>query len=181
MRSETQSGVDGPRQETLTRLVQQYEASLWRLINSYEIDSSRREDLFQDIVLELWKAIAHFRGDSSERTWLYRIAHNTAISALDSRRRRERSEQPMTDTIDYPARNQPADQVLLTQERRSAMLAAIRQLPILDRQVVVLHLEGLSYEEIEHVSGLSQSAIATRLTRIRARLTESVAMKGEHK
>ena len=57
------------------------------------------------------------------------------------------------------------------------MLAAIRALPAIDRQVVVLHLEGLSYGEIELISGLSQSAIATRLSRIRARLTEVVRKK----
>ena len=54
------------------------------------------------------------------------------------------------------------------------MLAAIRDLPAIDRQIVILHLEGLSHEEIEQVSGLSQNAIATRLSRIRARLSDAV-------
>lgn len=176
MRSETQAGVGGP-QATLTRLIEQYEAALWRLVNSYEVDRSRREDLFQEIVLGLWKAIPRFRGASSERTWLYRIAHNIAISALDSRLRRERSELPMPDAIDCPAAAERPDQALLIREKRNAMMTAIRELPVIDRQVVVLRLEGLSYEEIEQVSGLSQSAIATRLSRIRIRLTEVVRKK----
>ena len=176
MRSETQAGVEEPP-ATLTRLMEQYESALWRLVNSYEADRSRREDLFQEIVLGLWKAIPRFRGDSSERTWLYRIAHNIAICALDSRRRRERSELPMTDSIERPTAAEHPDQTLLIREKRDAMLAAIRELPAIDRQVVVLHLEGLSYGEIELISGLSQSAIATRLSRIRARLTEVVRKK----
>jgi RNA polymerase sigma-70 factor (ECF subfamily) len=162
----------------LTRLMERYEPALWRLVNSYETDPSRREDLFQDILLGLWKAIPQFRAASSERTWLYRIAHNIAISTLDSRRRRERGELPMTETTDYPAAAELPDQTLLIREKRKVMLKAIRELPAIDRQVILLHLEGLSYEEIEQVSGLSQSAIATRLSRIRARLTEVVRAKG---
>ena len=83
----------------------------------------------------------------------------------------------MPDTIECPSTAERVDRALLIREQRNAMLAAIRELPAIDRQVVVLHLEGLSYEEIEHVSGLSQSAIATRLSRIRARLTEVVRKK----
>jgi RNA polymerase sigma-70 factor (ECF subfamily) len=158
MRPETQDAVETP-QAALTRLMQQYEPALWRLVNSYEAERTRREDLFQEIALGLWKAIPQFRGDSSERTWLYRIAHNIAISTLGSRRKRERTELPMADSGDWPATVQPPDQTLVDLEKRDAMLTAIRELTAIDRQVVVLHLEGLSYEEIEQVSGLSQSAI----------------------
>jgi RNA polymerase sigma-70 factor (ECF subfamily) len=172
---ETQAGAEGPHAR-LTRLMERYEPALWRLVHSYEADSSRREDLFQEIALGLWKAIPHFRGASSERTWLYQIAHNIAISTL-ARRRRERSEMPMEDTFEPATAAEHPDQALLLREKREAMLAAIRQLPAIDRQVVLLHLEGLGYEEIEHVSGLSQSAIATRLSRIRTRLTQAVQKK----
>jgi len=164
-------------QTSLARLMEQYEPALWRLVNSYEVDGARREDLFQEIVLGLCQAIPRFRGDSSERTWLYRIAHNIAASALYSRRRRERSELPIAEAVECFAAAGHPDEALLLREKRDAMLAAIRELPGIDRQVVVLHLEGLNYEEIEHVSGLSQSAIATRLTRIRARLAEAVRKK----
>jgi RNA polymerase sigma-70 factor (ECF subfamily) len=167
MQSETQAA-------TLTRLLQQYEPALWRLVNSYEVDRSRREDLFQEIALGLWQAIPRFRGDSSERTWLYRIAHNIAISTLDTRRRRERSELPITDSIESPTAGEAPDQAVLSGEKRDAMMKAIRELPASARQVIVLYLEGLSYEEIEEISGLSQSAIATRLSRIRSRLAEIV-------
>ncbi len=178
MPTEPQAATDA--QVTLARLLAQYEPALWRLVHSYEPDSGRREDLFQEILLGLWRAIPQFRGASSERTWLYRIAHNIAISALDSRRRREQAEQPLPDAADFRSPAGPVDEELLSRERRNAMLAAIRELPALDRQVVILHLEGLSYDEIEQVSGLSQSAIATRLSRIRARLSEAVRGKETH-
>lgn len=175
MQSESQAGLE--REARLTRLLEQHEPALRRLANFYEADRSRRDDLFQEILLGLWQAIPQFRGASSERTWLYRIAHNIAISAMDSRRRRERSEVPIAGTLEYPSAVEHPDHELIVREKREAMLTAIRELPAIDRQVVVLHLEGLSYEEIEQVSGLSQSAIATRLSRIRARLSEAVRKK----
>jgi RNA polymerase sigma-70 factor (ECF subfamily) len=173
MPPESQAGLD-QRQARLTRLIGQYQPALHRLVNFYEADRSRGEDLFQEVLLGLWQAIPQFRGASSERTWFYRIAHNIAISAVYSRRRRERSELPMTGTVEYPSEAENPDSALILREKRDTMLAAIRDLPAIDRQVVVLHLEGLSHEEIEQVSGLSQNAIATRLSRIRARLSEAV-------
>jgi RNA polymerase sigma-70 factor (ECF subfamily) len=66
------------------------------------------------------------------------------------------------------------DRVLVVEERREAMLAAIQELAPVDKQIIVLHLEGLSYQEIEEVSGFSESAIASRLSRIRDRLTDVI-------
>ncbi|HLJ45177.1 MAG TPA: sigma-70 family RNA polymerase sigma factor [Bryobacteraceae bacterium] len=175
MRSETEAGSE--REATLVRLIEQYKPALWRLVSSYEAEPSRREDLFQEIALGLWQAIPRFRGDSSERTWLYRIAHNIAISALDSRRRRERQESPMSSSADYASPTHAADEAVLEDEQRQALFDAIRRLPAVDRQLMVLYLEELSYEEIEQISGLSQSAIATRLSRGRVRLTEAVRGK----
>ena len=180
MEPDLQTGLDG-RQARLTRLVEQYQAALRRLVNFYEDDISRRDDLFQEILLGLWQAIPAFRGDSSERTWLYWIAHNIAISAVHKRHRRERSEVPVAATLDYPSGTASAGDALIMREKRHAMLAAIRELPPVDRQIVLLHLEGLSHQEIEQIAGLSENAIATRLSRIRNRLSEAVHKKEAHK
>jgi len=147
------------------------------LVNSYEATASGREDLLQEIALGLWQALPRFRGDSSERTWLYRIAHNIAISALDSRRRRERQELPMPDSIEKPSALPHPDGALVLDDQRRLMLAAIQELQPVDKQLILLHLEGLSYLEIEEISGLSESAIASRLSRIRDRLTEVIQKK----
>jgi RNA polymerase sigma factor (sigma-70 family) len=155
-------------------IIEDYQAALRRLVNSYETDPGRREDLFQEIALGVWQALPRFRGDSSERTWLYRIAHNIAISTLESRRRRDHRELPMPDSAERVGRWNDPDHGLVIEEQRQAMLAAIQELPPVDKQLILLHLEGLSYQEIEEVSGLSESAIASRLSRIRDRLTEVI-------
>jgi RNA polymerase sigma factor (sigma-70 family) len=167
------------RQAAFLRIMEQYQRPLWRLVNSYETELSHREDLFQEIALGLWQAIPRFRGDSSERSWLYRIAHNTAISAMESRRRREHREFPITESAGKLSAADHPDRALLLEEKRQAMLAATRELPAIDKQLIALHLEGLSYDEIEQISGLSQSAIGSRLSRIRDRLTATIRARYE--
>lgn len=166
-----------PDQGRFLRIIEEYQPALRRLVNSYEAIPARREDLFQEIALGLWQALPRFRGDSSERTWLYRIAHNIAISTLESRRRRDHRELPMPNAVERMGRWNDPDRKLLLEEQRQAMLAAIQELAPVDRQLIVLHLEGLSYQEIEEVSGLSESAIASRLTRVRERLTGVIRNK----
>jgi RNA polymerase sigma factor (sigma-70 family) len=166
-----------PDQARFCGIIDQYQAALRRLVNSYETDSGRREDLFQEIALGVWQALPRFRGDSSERTWLYRIAHNIAISTLESRRRRDNRELPMPDSAERVGRWNDPDSILVIEEQRQAMLAAIQELAPVDKQLILLHLEGLSYQEIEEVAGLSESAIASRLSRIRDRLTALIQNK----
>jgi RNA polymerase sigma-70 factor (ECF subfamily) len=170
----------GDRQAAFLRIMEQYQQPLWRLVNSYELEPSRRADLFQEIALGLWQAIPRFRGDSTERSWLYRIAHNIAISAMDSQRKREHRELPITESTSYISATDP-DGALLQEEKRQAMLDAMWELPAIDKQLIVLHLEGLSYEEIEQISGLSQNAIGSRLSRIRDRLTATIRGKETRK
>lgn len=120
--------------------------------------------------MALWRALPAFRGDASRRTWLYRIAHNVAISASTRIRSRGKREEPILETSDHAAASLNAEQELLQKEKQRLLLEGVRRLGVVDREIVLLHLEGLSNAEIEEVSGLSQAAVATRLTRIREKL-----------
>lgn len=165
---------DEARRDAFIRLMDQYETALRRLAGAYAAQQADREDLFQEIATGLWQAIPRFRGDASERTWLYRIAHNIAISSSTRQRRRGRSEEAIPQGIDYPSALPNSEQEVLLAEKRALLLEAIRGLSALDRQIVLLHLEGLNYAQIEEVSGMTQSAIASRLTRLREKLRERV-------
>jgi len=79
---------DATRHDTFLRLIGQYEAALRRLAAGYVVHAADREDLFQEIAVGLWRAIPAYRGEASERTWLYRIAHNIAISSSTRLHRR---------------------------------------------------------------------------------------------
>jgi RNA polymerase sigma-70 factor (ECF subfamily) len=151
-----------------------YQAALRRLVSAYVNNPSDREDLLQEIAAGLWKSLPGFRGESIERTWIYRIAHNIAIRGSSQVRARSAREPLIEDAFDRAAGGSTAEDDLLADEKRRALVNAIRELPLVERQIVTLHLEGLSAGEIEEVTGFSAGAVATRLTRIRQKLTELV-------
>ena len=173
----SQPVVETTHRETFLRLVEQYEPALRRLAGAYLEQQADREDLFQEIAVALWQAIPRFRGESSERTWLYRIAHNVAITATTRVRGRSKREEPISEPFEQASHLPSAEQDLLHREKQQWLIEAVRQLPVVDRQIILLHLEGLSYAEIETISGLSETAIATRLSRTREKLRAQIQRK----
>jgi RNA polymerase sigma-70 factor (ECF subfamily) len=173
----SQPVVETTHRDTFLRLVQQYEPALRRLAGAYLEQAADREDLFQEIAVALWQAIPRFRGESSERTWLYRIAHNVAITATTRVRGRSKREEPISEPFEQASHLPSAEQDLLHREKQQWLIEAVRQLPVVDRQIILLHLEGLSYAEIETISGLSETAIATRLSRTREKLRSQIQRK----
>ena len=154
-------------------LLQRYLPSLCRLAWSYARDGREVDDLLQEIAMALWTALPRFRGDSSERTWLYRVAHNTAISFRANRRRSISHEQP---AVEWKSNSNPETDAMAHEQSRQ-LWVAVQQLPLSDRQITVLYLEGMTAAEIEAVTGLSSGNVATRLTRIRQRL--AARLRGE--
>jgi len=150
-------------------LLRRYARPLQRLAWSYEHNPGARDDLFQEIAMALWTALPRFRGESSERTWVYRIAHNTSISFAASRRRRDGREQTGEPGRE-PTSAAPQEANAIERQQRDLLWAALQELPLSERQIIVLHLEGLSAADIEAITGVSAGAVATRLTRIRQKL-----------
>ena len=127
----------------------------------------------QEIALGLWTALPKFRGDASERTWLYRVAHNTAISFVTNRQRRAGREQSgMVDNL--PALTVSPESNAIDDQQRDRLWAAVEDLSLTDRQILTLYFEGLSAAEIEGVTGLSAGSVSTRLSRVRQRLVARV-------
>jgi RNA polymerase sigma-70 factor (ECF subfamily) len=168
--------VGNPDRRVYEDLLRQYLPAPRRLTWSYTPESGQQEDLLQEIALGLWTALPNFRGEASERTWLYRIAHNTAISFVARRKRqidREQGEIPP----EVAAPSTSPESSMIGDQRRARLSAAVKELPLTDRQIVVLHFEGLSAAEIADTTGLSAGNVATRLTRIRQKLL--ARMRGE--
>jgi len=166
------AGLD--RRAAFVRLFEQYGPALQRLAGAYAAAREDREDLVQEIAAALWQALPGFRAESSERTWLYRIAHNVAITATVKVRKRGHREVAPGEPLDVPSAVASAEQNLLAEEKRRMLLDAIRCLPASDRQITVLHLEGLSGGEIAEITGLAEGAVSTRLTRIREKLRRAI-------
>lgn len=123
--------------------------------------------------MAVWVGIPGFRGEASERTWIYRIAHNTAAEEVHKLRRRP--ERQRQDSDAEPVDRLTPESRLSDEGRRERFFAALRHLPTLDFQIVTMHLAGLSYAEIADVVGLTQTNVGARLSRIRQTLTNWIA------
>ena len=122
-----------------------------------------RQDLFQEIAMAVWTALPRFRGDASERTWLYRIAQNVAFSDA-ARRRRKQGPEVSLNMVPAVGRGE--------NERRRQLFDAIRRLEPIERQLAWLYLEGLTAREIGAVMGITEGNAAVRLTRLRQQLAK---------
>jgi RNA polymerase sigma-70 factor (ECF subfamily) len=165
--------VASAEQSRFEELLSRYGQALRRLAWSYTRNSAEGDDLFQEIALALWTALPRFRGDCSERTWAYRVAHNTAISFFSGNRRRSNRETAVTAGQEPVSAANPESDAI-DQQKKKLLWDAIRELPLQDRQIVVLYLDGFSAAETEAVTGVSQGNVATRLTRMRQRLAARV-------
>jgi RNA polymerase sigma-70 factor (ECF subfamily) len=147
-------------------LADEFGAALERLASAWEHDPDRRKDLIQEIHVALWCSLERWHGDCSRRTWVYRIAHNVAVThVLRSRRDVLRSATSL-DEMEL-ARDADVEEALDEKRMRARLLAAIRRLAPLDRQVAVLYLEGVDARGIGDVTGLSASNVATKIHRLK--------------
>jgi RNA polymerase sigma-70 factor (ECF subfamily) len=148
--------------------------AIQRVVRAYEADPDARRDLLQDIHLALWRSFATFDGRCALGTWVHRVAHNTAVSYVSRAIRLRRRDHLTLEEIDAlpGADSQPVDVVVDRQRARERVSALIYQLEPLDRQVMVLYLEGLESAGIAEVTGLSAGAVATKVYRLKRVLTK---------
>lgn len=155
------------------QVLQELGPSLRRLAACYEPVTARQEELYQEISLAIWQALSRFRGDSSMRTFVYRIAHNRALTHV-WRRKAVDADVAEAEQIADPAPSPEAS--TSRRQQREHLARALRTLPIVHRQVLSLALEDLSNREIASVVGVSEKAVAVRLTRARQALRAALGV-----
>ncbi len=155
-----------PTPEDLHQLVTEHSEAVYRLALSVVRDSALAEDVAQDTMIKAWMALPTFRGDSSLRSWIMRIAHNTAISTLRTRRA------VLVDPVEMPEEESPPERSVESRvEQGEAMDAFVEALDLLDelsRSIVVLReIEKMAYDEIADVLDVPLPTVKTRLLRAR--------------
>jgi RNA polymerase sigma-70 factor (ECF subfamily) len=131
----------------------------------YENDPDVRNDLFQEIVFQLWKSFATFRGEAKITTWMYRIALNTAISGFRKQTRNVKTED--LKELHLNISDGWADD---REEEVQRLHWAIRQLSEIERAMIMMALEEVPYEEIAETIGITQNNVRVRMNRIREKL-----------
>ena len=145
-----------------------HRALIYKVCHLYCDDPEDRKDLFQEIVLQVWKSLDNFRQESSIGTWMYRIALNTAITHL---RREKRSPGKVSlSGIDIPDLNDNLEK----EDQLKQLSKAIETLDRIDKSIILLYLEEKSYEEISEITGLTRTNVGVRLNRVKAKLSNTL-------
>jgi RNA polymerase sigma-70 factor (ECF subfamily) len=153
----------------LAGILAEHARPLERIAASYARSTADREDLLQDFALALFTALPSFRGESSLKTFVLRVAHNRALAFLAKRGPTNEDIDDHVESAVATSGKNPAMAYERT-ERQSRLLAAVRALPVGHRQVVTLLFEGLSHREIAEVLGTTENNVAVRANRARAAL-----------
>ena len=165
--------TDGERNRIFGEWIEAHKAILFKVARAYGTTHSDREDLFQEIALQVWHSVEAFRGDAAVPTWIYRVALNTAIAWNRKGRKHERGRQDF----------EPATALLTAPETRDPRLewiyARIAELDEVNRSLALLMLDGFGYRDMSQILGLSESNVGVKINRIKAALSAQLA-KEEH-
>ena len=148
--------------------IREHELLLYKVCRIYAYTDADRQDLFQEIVIQLWKAYPKFKGGSKLSTWLYRVAINTAISGLRKKKILVKNYEPAAMPEPVGEYNDAHDE----EERLRQLYNAIEQLTAVEKAIVMLYMEDRPYEEMEEIIGLSQGNLRVKMNRIKEKLRQ---------
>jgi RNA polymerase sigma-70 factor, ECF subfamily len=156
--------------ELYAKAATEFGSPLARLVKAYESDPDLQRDLLQEIHLGLWKSFNTFNGHCSLRTWVYRVAHNTAASHVLKRQRLRLDRMTTIEALaDVPDATNPAE-IAESSDVLARLMALVHSLKAPDRQLVLLYLEGLDAEAIGEITGASAAAVAMKIYRLKSHL-----------
>ena len=146
-------------------MVREHKSTIYTVCYMFSNDEDEVSDLFQETLINLWKGFESFRHESKLSTWIYRVAMNTCISA-DRKKRKQGTKVPLSMDISlYNDEDHETKQVRQLHER-------IQRLDLIDRALVMMWLEGMNYDEIADVIGISVKNVGVKLVRIKEKLKQ---------
>ena len=152
-------------EQQFTKTVTEHKSTIYTVCYMFSQDADEVNDLFQEVLVNLWKGFESFEQRSDIRTWIYRVALNTCIS-LDRKKRRQATARLSMDINLFEDRDEDTRQVDMLHKR-------IAKLQPFDRAIVLLWLENLPYDEIGEIVGITAKNVSVRLYRIREQLKQS--------
>ena len=146
-----------------TKMVREYRSTIYSVCYFFSDNPTEVDDLFQEVLVNLWKGFPDFRNESSLKTWIWRISLNTCCSIQKRERRNVPTVPLLIDKDLFSESEQAGRQVKMLYDR-------INKLEVFDRAIILLWLESMSYDEIGAIVGVSTSAVTSRLFRIKEQL-----------
>ena len=156
------------QREEFVKQIQMNQGIILKICRLYGDTVQDQEDLFQEIVIQLWKALPKFRERSKFSTWMYRVSLNTAISAL-----RKKKRMPPVSAIEVSSLEiSKQDNELNKEEQVKDLYDAIDQLLEIEKAIVMLYLEDKSYDEMEEILGINTNNLRVKMNRIKEKLRQ---------
>lgn len=141
--------------------ITQHQGMLHKLCRLYRDTPEDREDLFQEMIYQLWKSFPSFKGNAKISTWIYRIALNTALASF------RKKSLPVTYTDTFPEIAQPDYR---DNEQQELFFGALKQLSDAEKAIIALYLEDMSYQEIAGIIGIEENYVGVKLNRIKNKI-----------
>ncbi|GAA4136667.1 sigma-70 family RNA polymerase sigma factor [Sphingobacterium kyonggiense] len=153
--------------------IEEHKGILYKLSKIYMDDTLDQEDLYQEMVFQLWRSYGSFKGDSKFSTWMYRVALNTALVYVKKDQRKLKAGYLMEnhDVADESDHEQK-------EERLTYFYKAVKELNEIEKAVIFLFLEGLSHREISVQLGISEGNARVKLARTKEKLQEIIKKQG---
>ena len=155
-------------QPEFVQLIRDNNGLILKVCNLYAATEQDRQDLYQEIVIQLWRSVAKFRNESKLTTWMYRVALNTAISDYRKQQRKLSTSGLDLFTKDIAEQNEYNEQ----EEKLKSLYRAIGHLPEIEKAIVMLYLDDKSYEEMEDILGINQNNLRVKMNRIKEKLRQ---------
>ncbi|HAI44399.1 MAG TPA: sigma-70 family RNA polymerase sigma factor, partial [Maribacter sp.] len=153
------------KEAVFTNLIREHQGLLYKVTSIYTDNKEDQEDLFQEVVFQLWKYFDSFRNDAKITTWMYRVAMNTSITFIKKIKRRPDS---VSVAEVFISESDTHNEVF--EERLRLLYQHLKHLNILEKGLIFLLLEGKSYNEIAQITGLSASNVGTKISRVKKKL-----------
>lgn len=148
------------------QIIKRNQGIIHKVCNIYCDDQDDRNDLFQEIVAQLWKSFPTFREESKFSTWMYRVALNTAITTFKKTKRRPDQNRLTYENFQVKDENYDTE----TEEEIKNLHRAVAQLTGVEKSIVLLFLENKKYEEIAEITGITQNYVRVKMNRIKKKL-----------
>jgi len=161
-------------EEEFIKMINAHRGILYKVSNLYCQQEEDKKDLFQEMVLQLWRSYPNFRKDSKSSTWMYRVAFNTAISNFRKESRKPGQRAILDADYEIPDFSDKNARI----ENLALLKTAIGQLSQIEKAIIILYLEEKSYEEIAEIMGITKTNVGVKLTRIKGKLEKII--KEEH-
>lgn len=160
--------MSNEQEKIFIRWLDEHKGLIYKIARAFTNSADQMEDLFQDILLQLWISLSSFEQNAKESTWVYRVAFNTAV-VWDRNRKKHKKLKSVIVTMQPASEKSSGNGAQIDQ-----LYHAIRQLPKLDASLILMSLEGLSYKQMAEISGITENNVGVKLNRAKKLLAEKL-------